>query len=107
MISDRGGGVSRRYLIMLPIMALVTTRVHENSRALFIGWWNNVLLACAQGVLLLLYNPLWRGNRSFPFHANTPQQLGIIAEVVRASEASPGAEVVLGGNFSGAGGALG
>ena len=73
------------YLGTMPVMIFITGAVDENTRAVFMACWECVMLWCGQLVLLVLYNPNWMST-SFPFHANTPQQLGIIAELARATE---------------------
>ncbi len=84
---NKFGALFTAYLVALPVLVAVTGQMSETYRQIFSEAWSVALLLFAQLVFLMLYNPYWRANKSFPFHAQTPQDLGIVAEIARATEA--------------------
>lgn len=83
---NKFGALFTAYLVALPVLTAVTGNVSVTRRQIFIEAWSTALLIFAQLVFLILYNPYWHANKSFPFHTQTPQDLGIIAEIARATE---------------------
>jgi len=65
------------WFIIIPLLYIASIKVDNSKRARFAVAWELIYMSVAHVALLILYNPVTRCNKTFPFHANTSDMLGI------------------------------
>jgi len=75
------------WLMLLPLLALVTISLNPMTQTLFLNAWEYTLVFIGQFILLLLYNPVLKYNSSFPFHQRVEEISGGAAATVISKNA--------------------